>query len=108
MNVRERLQALLDGKAIVEKASGRSTLPHRLRDDELEYAILSHGWYRTATFKRIFDPKVEFAIYEEPKPEPTAREKLIDELQIFTDPINRKVFLAIADYIDERIKELGK
>lgn len=70
MNVRERLQALLDGKAIVEKANGRSTLPHRLRDDELEYVLFPHGWYRTITFERIFDPKVEFTIYEEPKPKP--------------------------------------
>ena len=102
MKLSERLQALLDGKILCAK--GR--WPHRLREGRIEFLTPSYGWISTASLGSILDREVEVAIYEEPKPEPTAREKL--EVALSKVALNKGPWLAIADYIDERLKELGK
>lgn len=105
MTIRERLQAFLDGRILCAK--GR--WPHRLREDRIEFLTPSYGWSGTSTIGSILDPEVEVAIYEEPKPEPTAREKREKFCRKFDDTTNSlQQADAIADYIDARLKELGK
>lgn len=104
MNVRERLQALLDGKAI----KAENDQPRRLGSHGLLEYLDSYGdWEQAIRYENLTHPGIEFTIYEEP--EPTAREKLTKRLnECHSGTMFEKNFEALADYIDERIKEMGK
>lgn len=104
MTIRERLQALLDGKAIYSSF----IRPHRLTDKGFEFLSPLEHWLRTNNLNDLLNPDTKVDIYEELKPEP-AQEKRKE----FRDKYYNSFSLldqadAIANYIDERIKELGK
>ena len=103
MTIRERLQALLDGRPFLCSDG----MIRRVKENHVQVLHSNGTWAHSSSPDLILS--IECALYEEPKPEPTAHQKRKEfRHKYFSACLAVEQADAIADYIDERLKELGK
>lgn len=103
MTITERLQALLDGKALY--ATG--CRPAKIIDEKIHFLNHCGEWFESEYVGWMLSSDIECRIYEEPKP--VERPKFnVNYPTSWTIYDSKQALERVLDYIDAKIAELKK